>query len=605
MLFHCNINVHEWAIATLCLTNLVACFQTDTEPPAPPIVNDIQLMECMPTRVAIRGTAEFGSVVHIVGFDDKPVVADPYTAQFTILHDLEGTEEIELVATDSSNNSSAPTEKITLVADEFTRYPAAISLTIDNPTLAIGETMTFTTEVTDLCQDRLDEVTVGMYTNAPGAIVSNNTVSGLQTAGEYTLVAEVWNTGIVDSKPFSVEHVTDSPAVEILSPGAGERFFPGATFSVDIAASADVGLSKVSLRTMGAIQNIHEYDIADSPLSNVHTFPVSIPADKRWGRLELVAEARDTGENVATSRIVTVFVDPALNEIVHSGDLEVHTLSEGALLNQPRGVSWRGASVYVATQNTSTTPPPTSEILKIDRSTGEPTVFATQLPYRAMDLAYDTTGNRFFVSIVSPSNNTIDQIVAISETGLVSDFIMPDTANYDRIHGLAMGAGWLWATDYDSNMIRRFDPANASASVCSWDPTKKELRGIAFTYQYAIAFTETEGEDEVWLATINPGNCPTQQSLRRLAEGSDVNDPRDIVEADSGHLYYVNNGNGRLMQLRWNGWTYERPVVIAANFAAPWGLTFQGDVDDEGMGHDELFVTDKERNVVYVVKGDL
>lgn len=102
--------------------------------------------------------------------------------------------------------------------------PVALSLeTTPSPAVVTaGDTVDYTTTVLDSCGNVTDDW-VDVYTNAPGAIAVDGTLSGLTRAGAWTIVAQVPGTSAADSASLLVDADESSTAV-VLSMTAHSGF---------------------------------------------------------------------------------------------------------------------------------------------------------------------------------------------------------------------------------------------------------------------------------------------------------------------------------------------------------------------------------------------
>lgn len=572
---------------------------------------------------------------------------------------------------------------------DITVLPAAAAnidlKTVPSPaTVAAGTDVTFTTTVFD---EFLNVTTdfVQVDTNAPGAIVGKDTISGLSRAGGFTIVAKVPGTNAVKSAELNVNAdstktaitlfltshgtqvglpvgyqwtavdgfgnpvagtptlssstdtaeivdpvaqtiVFSTPAnhkveaelfgaqdsdfvvvtnfdvaapgpVKITSPAADAAFAPGDTITVLVSATDDVALAEVVLQASGVVSDFQVH-VAPGGIKTVNdTFTIAIPGGNRAGTVDLIAQAVDTSGNRTSSAPVRVSVDLA-RTITTVGGFKLTTLAVGDKLNAPLGLAIKGSTLYVANSGAN-------NILMLDSATGAVTQEGVALTVAPGDLVYFAAKDRLFASA---SN---DSLLRIDGTTLAAvDFIDPGA--FGRPRGVLIDGTDLWFVD-DGDRMRRFDANTNSTQLTSASCTinlggQNAFPGLGGGGQGIAAlgtdFVVTDsGRDAVWRF---PKTCPATPEATRLARRTGatptvpVENPRDVVVAASGLVYFVNRAgtNGRnLVRLDPKDCPGSdcTTTILASGFNAPVGLVFDA--------AENLYISDEGNDIIYKMTG--
>lgn len=457
-----------------CASAVVAlgCGESDTDPPAAPLVDPIETPTPRPT-LRVTGTAEFGSTVRVSGGTAvAETIADPYTARWIVdVGVTAGTNTLSVTATDAAGNVSPATTVMIMHVPSGT--PEAITLVLSQSAARVGEPVSFSVVALDPFGDPVDQASLAVTTTDPLAMVdvAGRTIQfGTASAPLHTVTATLFGgtpTEVSDSAAILVTSPDDqAPDVAIISPTSG-TLAPGGELTVIVRASDAGGLAQILLQAFGEADFFEQRLIPRNATTNLPetgpvdaTFLVDIPGGA-LGTVTLVAQAIDTGGNASSSPATTITVDPARNILVGPG-VTVTTISGRGQLRRPRGVAVDAAGLVYVTNNDSGFP----LVVRIDPAMpplANQTVFALPQPERnGEDIVFldNAAGTDFFFISTSGS----DRIARLDAAGTTLQTTWSaDVGPSPR--GLIVESPTSIAAIYSDVRVRRFDPSAAGPNV--------------------------------------------------------------------------------------------------------------------------------------------
>lgn len=491
-------------------------------------------------------------------------------------------------------SNAVDAESITVDADEGT---AVVDLRLFANASSVGLPVSYAASIVDGFGNPVPGTATVTVPSDAGAAVDTSTNSIIfSSAGTHTVTASL---GDASDSELIVINVTDFQApsnVAITAPLAGSEFEPGDTVTVTVHAEDDVGLTQLVFQASGEASSSQMRLLPSDTTSTDQVFTFDIPGGARFGDIDLIAQAVDGAGLITSSQVVTVRVDPAAG-INLIGGFVADTVTQGGLIDSPRGLAILGSDLYVANDSSD-------RLVRVDVATGAQANFGTVLPASPFDVVHDPSNGRFFVTGDAPSS-----VLRVDDTTAAANvFATPGN------RGLALDGASLWALeDVDPTRVRRYsnlaDSSGSATADCSVDlgtaePPAIQEGGRFIAVNAGDLYLTDLVNDAVWMVPSIGTECGNQPMPICLASSGFVDGPEDIVVAPtSGLVYWVNRGDGTLRSV--DPATCGPPstscgvtdcviTTIADGLNEPIGLALSA-------AEDQLFITERNRDTVFVI----